>query len=87
MRQTVTKLRDEAEANLKRAEEAEEKLKKIEQDNILREQEISSLQHKISLLESDLEVRAPAFRPAGLAGRIQKPRFCVQMLTNCLKKP
>lgn len=43
--------------NLKRAEEAEDKLKRIEQDNILREQEVSSLQHKISLLEGELEVR------------------------------
>jgi len=40
---------------LERAEAAEAKNKELEQDNLMKEQEIASLQHKLSVVEADLE--------------------------------
>ena len=40
---------------MERAEAAEAKNKELEQDNLMKEQEIASLQHKLSVVEADLE--------------------------------
>ena len=48
-------LRTEANNAVERAEEAEAKNKKYEQLLLEKEQEITSLQHKISVLDADLE--------------------------------
>ena len=48
-------LRAEADAAVARAEEAEAKNKKYEQLLLEKEQEITSLQHKVSVLDADLE--------------------------------
>ncbi|CDZ97381.1 actin filament-coating protein tropomyosin [Phaffia rhodozyma] len=48
-------LRDEADASLARAEEAETKNKQYEQDVLTKDQEIASLSRKVQLLEEDLE--------------------------------
>ena len=48
-------LRAEADNAVARAEEAEAKNKKYEQVLLEKEQEITSLQHKISVLDADLE--------------------------------
>ena len=53
--QTLAKLRTEADANLERAEAAEAKNKILEQESVSREQEISSLTHRVTTLENDLE--------------------------------
>lgn len=53
--QKLNSLRVEADAALERAEEAEAKNKRLEQDVLTKEQEIASLSHKNSLLEQDLE--------------------------------
>ncbi|TIA73839.1 hypothetical protein E3P92_03572 [Wallemia ichthyophaga] len=51
--QKLNNLRIEADSNLERAEVSEERVKKLEQDSLQREQEVQSLQHKLSLAESD----------------------------------
>ncbi|KAE8244252.1 hypothetical protein A4X13_0g6728 [Tilletia indica] len=53
--QKLTSLRAEADAHHERAEVAEGKVKHLEQENLTKDQEIASLQHKLSMLESDLE--------------------------------
>jgi tropomyosin, fungi type len=53
--QKLASLRAEADAAHERAEEAEAKNKKYEQLILERDQEISSLSHKLSLLDGDLE--------------------------------
>jgi septal ring factor EnvC (AmiA/AmiB activator) len=53
--QKLASLRAEADANAQRAEDAEAKVKRLEQDALQREQEIQSLQHKLTNLEADLD--------------------------------
>ncbi len=53
--QRLQALRAEADNAVGRAEEAEAKNKKYEQTLLEKDQEITSLQHKISVLDSDLE--------------------------------
>lgn len=53
--QKLNSLRVEADAAIERAEEAESKNKRLEQDSLQKEQEITSLQHKLSLMETELE--------------------------------
>lgn len=53
--QKLNSLRQEADAALERAEDAEAKNKRLEHELLQKEQEIASLSHKHSLLESDLE--------------------------------
>jgi len=48
-------IRVEADNNLARAEEAEIKLKKLEQELMQKDQEIVSLQHKVGNLEADVD--------------------------------
>ena len=48
-------LRQEADAAVERAETAEAKNKKYEQEILHKDQEITSLQHKLSVLEGELE--------------------------------
>ncbi|KAL7009829.1 tropomyosin-2 [Cystobasidiomycetes sp. EMM_F5] len=48
-------LRVEADTNATRAEEAEAKVKKLDHDILTKDQEIQSLQHKLSVAEADLE--------------------------------
>ena len=48
-------MRAEADVALERAETAEAKNKELEQDNLTKEQEIASLQHKLSVVEAELE--------------------------------
>ena len=54
-KQRLQSLRAEADNAVARAEEAEAKNKKYEQTLLEKEQEITSLQHKISVLDADLE--------------------------------
>ena len=64
IKEKLNLLRQEADQNLDRAEEAEEKIKKLEQDSMLKEQEIQTLQHKLNLAETDndqLETRFDRF--------------------------
>lgn len=51
----MANLRQEADNAVARAEEAEAKNKKYEQVLLEKDQEITSLQHKISILDADLE--------------------------------
>lgn len=53
--QKLNALRSEADVSIARAEEAEAKNKKFEQDVLVKDQEITSLSHKIALLETELE--------------------------------
>ena len=53
--QKLAALRTEADAAVVRAEEAEAKNKKYEQMLLEKDQEITSLTHKVSVLEGDLE--------------------------------
>jgi tropomyosin, fungi type len=53
--QKMNSLRIEADENAAKAEELKEKVKKLEQDNLQKEQEITSLNHRNSLLESEVE--------------------------------
>lgn len=53
--QKLTALRVEADNAVSRAEEAEAKNKKYEQSLLEKDQEITSLQHKLSILDADLE--------------------------------
>lgn len=48
-------LRTEADAAVERAEIAEAKNKKYEQEILQKDQEITSLQHKLSVLDAELE--------------------------------
>jgi len=54
-RQKLNSLRTEADASIARAEDAESKNKKYEQEILTKDQDITSLSHKVSLLEADLE--------------------------------
>jgi tropomyosin, fungi type len=51
----MQQLRNEADNAITRAEEAEAKVKKLEQALLERDQEITSLNHKLSVLDADLE--------------------------------
>ena len=53
--QRLTQLRVEADNAVTRAEDAEGKNKKYEQDILSKDQEITSLTHKVSVLEADIE--------------------------------
>jgi tropomyosin len=53
--QRLAALRVEADANATRAEEAEAKYKKLEHEILVKDQEITSLQHKLSIAESEVE--------------------------------
>ncbi|KAJ3548522.1 hypothetical protein NM688_g5290 [Phlebia brevispora] len=55
IKERLTALRVEADNAVTRAEEAEAKNKKLEQQLLEKDQEITSLQHKIGVLEADLE--------------------------------
>ena len=48
-------LRIEADESNAKVEELQAKVKQLEQDNLAKEQEITSLQHKNSVLETDVE--------------------------------
>lgn len=48
-------IRNEADSAIARAEEAEAKVKKLEQDNLNKEQEISSYKHRLGILEQENE--------------------------------
>jgi len=51
----LTSLRAEADSAVDRAEQAEAKNKKLEQEILAKDQEIQSLKHKLDLFETDLE--------------------------------
>ena len=53
--QKLNSLRIEADAAIQRAEAAEAKVKALEHDSLKNEQEIASLQHKLSVAEGQLE--------------------------------
>ncbi|KAK0489105.1 tropomyosin [Armillaria novae-zelandiae] len=55
IREKMNNLRIEADNAVTRAEEAEAKNKKYEQALLEKDQEITSLQHKLALLDADLE--------------------------------
>jgi len=55
IKEKLNSLRTEADNAVLRAEEAEAKNKKYEQVLLEKEQEITSLQHKLSLLDGELE--------------------------------
>ncbi|KAH9443759.1 hypothetical protein MJO28_013973 [Puccinia striiformis f. sp. tritici] len=55
IKEKLATLRAEADAAMERAETAEAKFKKLEMDSMLKDQELVSLQHKVSNLETDLE--------------------------------
>lgn len=51
----MNQLRNEADSAVTRAEEAESKVKKLEQLLLERDQDITSYQHKLSVIDADLE--------------------------------
>ena len=53
--QKMNSLRIEADENQAKAEEAKAKVKALEQDNLQKEQEITSLTHRNQLLEAEVE--------------------------------
>lgn len=53
--QKMNQLRLEADESAAKVEEMQTKMKTLEQDNLAKEQEITSLQHKNGLLESEVE--------------------------------
>lgn len=53
--QKMNQLRLEADDSAAKVEEMQTKMKSLEQDNLAKEQEITSLQHKNGLLESEVE--------------------------------
>jgi tropomyosin len=53
--QKMNSLRIEADENMAKAEELKTKVKTLEQDNLQKEQEITSLTHRNQLLESEVE--------------------------------
>ena len=53
--QKMNSLRIEADENASKAEELKTKVKSLEQDNLQKEQEITSLNHRNQLLESEVE--------------------------------
>jgi tropomyosin len=53
--QKMNSLRIEADENASKAEEANAKVKTLEQDNLTKEQEIKSLTHRNQLLEAEVE--------------------------------
>ena len=53
--QKMSSLRVEADENMAKAEEMKGKVKVLEQDNLTKEQEITSLTHRNQLLESEVE--------------------------------
>ena len=55
IKERLSALRGEADAAVERAEAAEAKCKKLELELLAKEQEITSLQHKNTILETDLE--------------------------------
>lgn len=54
-RQKMTQLRLDADEAVAKVEELQTKVKTLEQENLSKEQEITSLQHKNGLLESEVE--------------------------------
>jgi len=55
IKEKLAQLRHEADAAIERAETAEAKNKKYEQEVLEKDQEIASLQHKLGLLEGELD--------------------------------
>ncbi|KAK0526703.1 tropomyosin-2 [Tilletia horrida] len=55
IKEKLNSLRAEADTHADRANAAEDKVKTLEQLNLQKDQEIQSLQHKLSLLESELD--------------------------------
>lgn len=55
IKKKLSALREEADAAVDRAEAAEAKNKKYEQEILVKDQEIASLQHKLGVLEADLD--------------------------------
>lgn len=53
--QKMNQLRLEADDNASKAEELKAKVKQLEQDNLTKEQEITSLTHRNQLLEAEVE--------------------------------
>ena len=53
--QKMNSLRIEADENASKAEEFKQKVKELEQDNLQKDQEITSLTHRNQLLESEVE--------------------------------
>lgn len=53
--QRLAALRVEADSNAERAEASEAKVKKLEQEVMVKDQEIGSLQHKLATAEAELE--------------------------------
>lgn len=53
--QKMNSLRIEADENASKAEELKAKVKSLEQDNLQKEQEITSLTHRNQLLEAEVE--------------------------------
>jgi tropomyosin len=53
--QKMNSLRIEADENASKAEELKQKVKTLEQDNLQKEQEITSLTHRNQLLETEVE--------------------------------
>jgi tropomyosin, fungi type len=67
--QKMNSLRIEADENMAKAEELKAKVKTLEQDNLQKEQEITSLTHRNQLLESEVEKLETGIKEAkSLAG-------------------
>lgn len=67
--QKMNSLRIEADENAAKAEELKAKVKTLEQDNLQKEQEITSLNHRNSLLEAEVEKLETGIKEAkALAG-------------------
>lgn len=69
--QKMNQLRDKADAALTRAEEAEAKVKLVEQQLLERDQTIKSLEHRLGLLEADNEAaegKLAEFKSSSLEG-------------------
>jgi tropomyosin, fungi type len=67
--QKMNSLRIEADENASKAEELKAKVKTLEQDNLQKEQEITSLNHRNQLLEAEVEKLETGIKEAkALAG-------------------
>ena len=84
--QKMNSLRLEADDNAAKAEEMKAKVKALEQDNLQKEQEITSLTHRNQLLESEVEKLETGIKEAkSMAGEASQHGQQNEQLTRKLQ--
>ena len=84
--QKMNSLRIEADENAAKAEELKGKVKTLEQENLQKEQEITSLTHRNGLLESEVEKLETAIKEAkSAAGEASEHSTANENLTRKLQ--